>query len=532
MKKIKIFFLLFIICMILCSCSSQSKEPPVETENKISQVTIDPYNFCSFEYYGYSGYADLMFIVDIEKFNFMIADTNISNIDKTTASTIISNMTYTLSKETNLKNNDIITATLSYDKSSLDALGIFLSEDSITEKITGLQTVTTINPFEGIKITYEGYSGNATIIFDTSAQDPIAQTYTDIQYLSDKNNGHYEKNDVITLIANYDEKLLLSMGYVFSPTEKKITLSNIMPSDTTLTEDEKAFLDGLTEYIAEPLLQEFMDSTGDYGCMLIPDTTYYYNKRTGLSTVSNRYWTIYKVLTSEYVPVGYIFSVACDVNFNSDGCTYADILSTNLSSKIEFGEYDNLYKKYSSLRYNSIDQYQMFDQYWDYKEEILQSYESIRYQLRNRGTIFNFNSNLPSTDKAIANYIGKTLDEMHDEFNMHYIAIDDSDKTYAMFDTLDVEMCLYKDYTNTSNPKTVGKMTVFEKNQTIIPGIHIGMTFADAKNFADQNSIEYASYSNRNMEFCYQNYYLYITFDSSGCADMCEISLYDPNSGI
>ncbi len=115
-------------------------------------------------------------------------------------------MDYELSASDGLSNGDNVTVSWAVDTDYIEKhYGVKLLIDAQTLTVTGLDEVTTFNPFDDLKISFEGANGEGTVVLDITSEDEI---YEGITFRSDKTSGLSNGDEiVITYGANFGKDL-------------------------------------------------------------------------------------------------------------------------------------------------------------------------------------------------------------------------------------------------------------------------------------------------------------------------------------
>ncbi|MCC8192607.1 MAG: zinc ribbon domain-containing protein [Ruminococcus sp.] len=108
-----------------------------------------------------------------------------------------------LSKRENIKNGDVITVTVSYDKWGLFFKGIRLENTEFDIKVSGLTTSSTIDPFEGLNYIFTGVEGYGKVTLDTSGCSSLVAN--SFEY-SVSPSTYLSEGDEITVTATYTGK--------------------------------------------------------------------------------------------------------------------------------------------------------------------------------------------------------------------------------------------------------------------------------------------------------------------------------------
>lgn len=145
----------------------------------------------------------------------------------------------TLSKREGIKNGDVITVDVSYDKWALFKKGIRLENTEFDIKVTGLTASSTVDPFSGIKYIFTGVDGFGKVSLDTSKCPEIV---TDNFEYTVSPNANLSEGDKITVIAKYTGKSYDDNSGTFEyggkfyscskESRKDITVSALNPVET------------------------------------------------------------------------------------------------------------------------------------------------------------------------------------------------------------------------------------------------------------------------------------------------------------
>lgn len=106
----------------------------------------------------------------------------------------------TLSKMTGIKNGDIITVKVSYDRWALLKKGVRLENTEFDIKVTGLTTGATLDPFKNVKCVFTGIDGYGTAEVDLSK---CTAAVTDNFSYTVSPNMNLSEGDTVTITASY-----------------------------------------------------------------------------------------------------------------------------------------------------------------------------------------------------------------------------------------------------------------------------------------------------------------------------------------
>ena len=127
------------------------------------------------------------------------------------------------SKTEGLKNGDKVKITVEYDEDNLKEANVKLTNTEFEVEVKGLDEAETIDPFEGVNVTFEGYEGDVNVNVDTESakyRDLVSYDY-DYSYSADLKNG--DTYTVTASIYSYDEHYFdeddKSKGFWFEETQ-------------------------------------------------------------------------------------------------------------------------------------------------------------------------------------------------------------------------------------------------------------------------------------------------------------------------
>lgn len=140
------------------------------------------------------------------------------------------------SEREHLSNGDTITASITYDNEIAGQSKIQFTGETVTLAVEGLQPVTEIDPFEGLKVTFTGKAPNGEVEFSYEGSNAEVKNY---RFTADKKDG-LRNGDVVTISINADDENTLKAGYAFSKKEAQYTVSGLeeyVAAYADLTED-------------------------------------------------------------------------------------------------------------------------------------------------------------------------------------------------------------------------------------------------------------------------------------------------------
>lgn len=188
-----------------------------------------PEDYCDVTVTGANGYAKANVSCSI----YLMADIANNLGEKVTAREYAeaveaaSNVSFEIvsDKTENLSNGDVIEIKVHYDKDKAKEKGKFtFSKETFKYKIKDLEDAVPLDPFDGLKIEYNGMSPKATVSLDNSDCDPTVRSA--VYYSCDAEavaNG-----DTITVkVEEKDEGALLRKGYALALTSKDYVVTGV-----------------------------------------------------------------------------------------------------------------------------------------------------------------------------------------------------------------------------------------------------------------------------------------------------------------
>lgn len=251
-----------------------------------------------------------------------------------------------------LSNGDKVTYSFTYDNDELKKYGIKLKGGEVTEEVSGLEEAREINPFDGVEVTFNGTSPNATAEYTRA--DMAEEALDSVQFTFDRTEG-LKTGDTVTLTAEADNAYLAeNYGVVLSETEKTYTVEGIQ-SYAMSADQIPADILGNMQAQAEDCISAYFASNADY--ISVQDTAYagYYflshkDNGTAYYTATNKIYLIYSgtvkskeeegfAKTKVYFPVYFE-----DIMVNADGTGYAELGNASIqgSTDLQFGWWNHV----------------------------------------------------------------------------------------------------------------------------------------------------------------------------------------------
>lgn len=165
------------------------------------------------------------------------------------------NESMSFDKDSKLSNGDEIVFTFKYNNDSINKYGIKFTGGKIKYKVKDLEKIREIDPFEGIKIKFYGYSPIVTAQVKNNSKEECLR---DIYFKPDK-TSFLKEGDVVTVTAlKYDEEEFRdAYGVKFTQTEKQYTVENVSKYILSLDEIDDNSLSEVLDKTKEELEEYF-----------------------------------------------------------------------------------------------------------------------------------------------------------------------------------------------------------------------------------------------------------------------------------
>lgn len=196
-------------------------------------VKLDPSDYVKVEVNGADGYGKVSLSVDYEDLEDDVIDAlgdDSSKSERNEAASFADGIRFEVSsdKTENLTNGDVIEISVDYDEDDAKEDYNFLFKSETFEyKVEDLEEAEVYDPFEGVEITYSGFSPNGKYQVDTSGVKSSELSYY-ISYEVEGAPDRVANGDVLVLKAvTYNEDYYLELGYTISPDTKEFTVSGL-----------------------------------------------------------------------------------------------------------------------------------------------------------------------------------------------------------------------------------------------------------------------------------------------------------------
>ncbi|MGN0665069.1 MAG: hypothetical protein ACI4KF_00940 [Huintestinicola sp.] len=195
-------------------------------------TTLDPQDFCDVDVRGANGYGKVSLSVDYSDLRDELEDClgdDSTKKERQKASEFADTIKFKVisDKEDMLSNGDVIEVEIDYDEE--DAKKDFkfrFKSNTFKYKVEDLDDAEDFDPFEGLTITYEGFSPNGRYQIDYSKCSDMAKSNVNFEVVDSPER--VANGDTITIKATCrNEEALLEEGYVLSADTKQFTVSGL-----------------------------------------------------------------------------------------------------------------------------------------------------------------------------------------------------------------------------------------------------------------------------------------------------------------
>ena len=257
-----------------------------------------------------------------------------------------------IDKTTELSNGDVVT--LKWNCEDVDAEEYFnvkLDYSDITYTVSGLKEVGRFNPFDYVKVSFDGISpdGKVTVIPDSNKDE--------MQYINfsiDKNSG-LKTGDTITVTASISgsaESFIEKYGAVLDKTEETYTVDGLARYITDISDIPEDMYNKMDKPLQDVLNSDFASWENEKLNAMDLLGTYTITLKDGMSESPNNYvYFVYKVTAENDKSDGefsyYWYGYFTDVLILTDGTCTVDLSSYKVVNKsylwsdevIKFGGY-------------------------------------------------------------------------------------------------------------------------------------------------------------------------------------------------
>lgn len=248
-------------------------------------------------------------------------------------------LSYKLDKDSDLKNGDKVTVKFTFDNELAKEFGVKFEGEDLECKVSGLEKVREVNPFDDVTVEFSGTSPNASVSVKNESKDEAVSGL----YFETEPSGDLAVGDKVTVSVEYDEESFMQQyGCKLTETEKEFTCENVdayVTAAADISEDLLKQMQGQTEDVVKAYFAGEKDELKMSG--LKYEGYYFLNKKDPDSWSNNN--QIYIVYSANVKSKNKSFKaskVYFPVKFTNiikyaDGTLYVDLNSTSIEGRTD-----------------------------------------------------------------------------------------------------------------------------------------------------------------------------------------------------
>lgn len=193
--------------------------------------------------------------------------------DYSKALNILIKFQYDLDKKESLRNGDEVKVMYTFDNDAANELGIEFIGDSAPKKVSGLDKIKEINPFDGVDVQFDGMAPNASasVVINDSKNHMNESDFS----ISESQN--LTVGDKVTVTLNIDEQDYIEQyGCKFSETSKEYTCVNVDSYITKAEDVDETSLDSMKKQTNDVILAYFAEHEQEIMCHDLKYVGYYF----------------------------------------------------------------------------------------------------------------------------------------------------------------------------------------------------------------------------------------------------------------
>lgn len=132
------------------------------------------------------------------------------------------------------KNGDELKVKVTYSEKAAEVLNINVTDTEFNYKIEGLEEGTKVNPFDNLKVTFTGISGDGEVLIDKSDCHEFVKD--EVYFQKGDNNGELKNGDTLTITASYSEYDATRSKIVITETSKEYKVSGLTSYPDNISE--------------------------------------------------------------------------------------------------------------------------------------------------------------------------------------------------------------------------------------------------------------------------------------------------------
>ncbi len=222
-----------------------------------------------------------------------------------------SSMSYEIvsDKKKDFSNGDVISVKLKYNEEKAGKINVAFSDTTFDYTVEGLTVGTTIDPFKGLKVEYNGIAPNISATFDTTNCEDYVRN--NVEFMVDSDNGELSNGEKFNVSISYSESKAEENAIMFSQTSKQFTVEgapeypkNLDGVDLTAVDAQfKDMLDGnaLTRFVVGSEINVFGSWSDNFKVSKVTSKpvskVYLMSKNTSdrYNNTTNRYQVIWQI---------------------------------------------------------------------------------------------------------------------------------------------------------------------------------------------------------------------------------------------
>ena len=288
--------------------------------NKTAKVDIG--SFVLVEYSGYDTIGEANAKIDEEELIEAVADSLEKDEDEVADNIrrLVESFSYEISGNGELANGDKVKITVKYDEEMAEEYKLEILNASFSNEVDSLQELTEIDPFQYLKIIFEGCSGDGIVSIE---KDITSEVVKELNFVIDKDSG-LDNGDMITIsLEESESKKGLEKGYKFTSISKEYEVAGLSSFYESLYDISESKMTVFQNAALENIQEEYK-SIEEYAVLSDLEYVGAYFMKDNQSNENNILMIIYKALVESnnndfenkeiYIPVK-----MNNLSYNEDG---------------------------------------------------------------------------------------------------------------------------------------------------------------------------------------------------------------------
>ena len=288
--------------------------------NKTAKVDIG--SFILVEYSGYDTIGEATVKVDEDELIEAVADSLEKDEDDIADGIrkLVESFSYEISDNGTLANGDKVKIIVKFDEEMAEECKLEILNASFSSKVENLQQLTEIDPFQYLKIKFEGCSGDGIVSIE---KDITSEVVKDLNFVIDKDSGLYNGDKITISLEESESKKGLELGYKFISMNKEYEIAGLTSFYESLYDISESKMT-VFQNVALENIQEEYKSIEEYAVLSDLEYVGAYFMKDNQSNENNILMIIYKALVESnnndfenkdiYIPVK-----MNNLSYNEDG---------------------------------------------------------------------------------------------------------------------------------------------------------------------------------------------------------------------